>query len=320
MFGGKKLMGFMGVTPSTPSPPGPKSDPRLPPMPEGTVSTSLPLIADLIRGNARAIATVRSHPSLIGVLRPEHDELFILRYVLSAKGDLARAAGAIKAGIAWREKHASLLARVDDLQEEVRAAIATGMLPWRNDKGRPIQLTVPFAVPSDQWANKSEQWHFEAGISNREVAYRICDRLTRESGRLVKLVLIQDVSALTMSFVLRSSKLVNNQGKLSKLSEFLYPQLIETIIITHPPSFLSVLHRMANAVMSPRVMEKFRVAGDAKRLAELADLRMEKIPRCLGGLNDFDAPWVPIDHDGNVKQALTRRNTRRLSFRGKPRH
>lgn len=229
----------------------------------------LPLISDLLAEHRAAVAAVKASPELRGILGPEHDDLYILRYVLSNKGDADAAASAVLRSINWRREHADLLLRIDALQADVRATIATGMLPWRTVNGQPVQFTMPFAVPTEQWATKSEDWHFEAGISNRELAYRTCDRLTRESGRLHKLVMLQDATGLSLSFVLRAHKLAGNQGKLSKLSEFLYPQLIDKIIITHPPPFLSLLHRMAAVSMSERTLRKFKVAADAHEIAEV---------------------------------------------------
>ncbi|KAJ1633684.1 hypothetical protein T492DRAFT_866316, partial [Pavlovales sp. CCMP2436] len=193
------------------------------------VSKSLPLVADLLRENVAHIAAIRANPTLEGLLGAQHDDLFILRYLLSNGQDVERASASIHKAVLWRHENAELLARVGTLSEEVRSTIATGILPWRTASGRPIQFTMPFAVPYDQWATKSDRWHFEAGIANREGAFEMCDELTRKSGRLVKLTLLQDSTGLTMGMVMRSSKLAKNQGKLSKLSEFLYPQLIYAV-------------------------------------------------------------------------------------------
>jgi len=196
-----------------------------------------------------------------------------------------------------------VLGRIDELQLEVRKVIPTGMLPWRTNAGQPIQVAIPFAVDSKTWSTKSEQWHHEAGISNREVAYRICDRLTRESGRLVKMVMIQDLTGLSMTFAMQNSKLMQNQGKLSKLSEFLFPQLVATVVVTHPPSFVATLYKMAQTFLSERLMKKVKLADTVDKLCKYANLSPEKVPHFLGGRYFWDADWVPPKVKGNTNQA-----------------
>ncbi|KAJ1640045.1 hypothetical protein T492DRAFT_898883 [Pavlovales sp. CCMP2436] len=253
----------------------------------------LPLLSDLITANRAFIDAVRSHPNCAAFLRPEHDDLFILRYVLSFKGDVPKSATAIQHAIVWRRDNAATLARIDELQSEVRLIIPTGMLPWTTNQGQPIQVALPFAVDTATWATKSEQWHHEAGISNREVAYRICDKLSRESGRLVKLVMIQDLTGLSLTFAMANSKLVQNQGKLSKLAEFLFPQLIATVVVTHPPSFIQTLYKMAGAVLSERLIKKIKMAENPAKICEFSGLPIDKVPTFLGGDYVWDADWVP---------------------------
>lgn len=257
-------------------------------------TAELPLVSDLIAQYKPVIAAVRARPELATVLQPEHDDIFILRYVISFRSDVGKCADAIKRAILWRREHASVLARIDELQMEVRKIIPTGMLPWRTNSGQPIQVAIPFAVDAKTWSSKSEQWHHEAGISNREVAYRVCDRLTRQSGRLVKMVMIQDLTGLSMTFAMQNSKLMQNQGKLSKLSEFLFPQLVATVVVTHPPSFVSTLYKMSSAVLSERLMKKVKLADTYDKTCKYADLAPEKVPHFLGGQYYWDADWVPI--------------------------
>lgn len=233
----------------------------------------LPLLSDLFLEHRELIDAIRQRPECAALLRPEHDDLFVLRYVLSFKGDSQKAAGAIKSAIEWRRENAHILLRIDELQGEVRKIIPTGMLPWHTNQGQPIQVAIPFAVEAATWSSKSEQWHHEAGISNREVAYRICDKLSRQTGRLVKLVMIQDLTGLSLSFAMQNSKLVQNQGKLSKLAEFLFPQLIATVVVTHPPSFIQTLYGLASKVLSERLVKKVKMADCPDKICEVR-------PRC----------------------------------------
>lgn len=103
--------------------------------------------------------------------------------------------------------------------------------------------------------------HPFSGIANREESYALCDQMTRASGRLTKLVIIQDLRGFSFGTAMRFSKLQAHfhssrilhssltplplrQGNLSKLSEFLYPQLVATVVIAHPPQLIHRLHSL----------------------------------------------------------------------------
>lgn len=246
-------------------------------MSDAEALAELPRVADLLQEHKDAIAAVRAQPEVAPILGPEHDELFVLRYVISFR-EVGKAAVAIKQAIEWRRENTDILSRIDDLQAEVKTIIPTGMLPWRTNQGQPIQVAIPFAVDVTTWATKSEQWHHEAGISNREVAYRICDQLTRESGRLIKLVIIQDLTGLNFQFAMQNSKLVQNQGKLSKLSEFLFPQLIQTVVVTHPPSFIATLYKGFSPLLSERLIKKVKMAENVDKLIKVRAAARTRAP------------------------------------------
>ena len=50
------------------------------------------------------------------------------------------------------------------------------------------------------------------------------------------------------------------QGKLSKLAEFLYPQLVAVVVIAHPPQLIHRLHAMFKPLLSKKLLDKMRSA------------------------------------------------------------
>ena len=77
---------------------------------------------------------------------------------------------------------------LEKVRKEAYGWTPTATLPWRSRGGQPVAIAAPFLADLDA---KEEEFHFLSGIANREESYAICDELTRKTGRLTKLVIIQ---------------------------------------------------------------------------------------------------------------------------------
>ena len=138
--------------------------------------------------------------------------------LLSAKGDVERATAAACGVADLREAHADLFTRVGGLQEEVSATIRTraaAPLAQRALTAGAVHDALRHALqhvgpPVGALALWSEH-HLPRG----EVAYRCRDHHTPGTGRLVKLVMIQDATGMSPAVVARARALAANQGRLS---------------------------------------------------------------------------------------------------------
>mmetsp|Transcript_2050 Transcript_2050/g.5740 ORF Transcript_2050/g.5740 Transcript_2050/m.5740 type:complete len:320 (+) Transcript_2050:54-1013(+) len=153
---------------------------------------------------------------------------------------------------------------------------------------------MPCQVDMPAWSKASLDWHFESGIANREIAYRICDSATRERRRLIKVILVQDLSGLTFGFAYTQYRLGAVQGKLSKLSSYVYPQMLHAVVIVHAPSFMSTIFKMGSKFLSQKVLDKMKVCSDTEDILAATHLRYSKLPSFLGGGFDWDAEWIPV--------------------------
>lgn len=180
----------------------------------------------LLRKYATQISALQQHETLKPLLDPvEHDDVFLLRHILSTKGVLERAASSAEQCIVWRRENAELLRQAEELHHRVKEVLPVGMLPHASTLDQPIQVVMPFQVQLERWATSPLDWHFQTGIANREIAYRLCDRITRQRRKLIKLILLQDLSGLTFGFIRSQYRLGSVQGRLSKISSFVYPQV-----------------------------------------------------------------------------------------------
>ncbi|KAL3903092.1 MAG: hypothetical protein SGPRY_011814, partial [Prymnesium sp.] len=220
----------------------------------------LPLVSDLLATHKGQLRDLRLRAEVAALLDARHDDVHLLRYLLSAKGDVSKAATNLCKAIIWRRENASLLepSNLERVRQQARGWSPSATLPFTTRAGQPVAVAAPFLA--DLHA-KPADFHFLSGIANREESYALCDQMTRASGRLTKLVIIQDLRGFSFGTAMRFSKLQAHfhssrilhssltplplrQGNLSKLSEFLYPQLVATVVIAHPPQLIHRLHSL----------------------------------------------------------------------------
>eukprot|EP00306_Pavlova_sp_CCMP459_P006521 CAMPEP_0185166660 /NCGR_PEP_ID=MMETSP1139-20130426/12991_1 /TAXON_ID=298111 /ORGANISM="Pavlova sp., Strain CCMP459" /LENGTH=373 /DNA_ID=CAMNT_0027732117 /DNA_START=25 /DNA_END=1142 /DNA_ORIENTATION=+ len=289
--------------------------------------SALPLLDDLLSEHAAALSAVRAHPNLVGRLGPRGvsqpsavsppgegqsssassspgggdsplgvlDDLFLLRHVIAQGGDAAAAAKAVGEALDWRSEHVDLIGRMQGMQPEVHAVSPIGMLPWLTLDGQPVMVAMPAAGDWDVLGRKSDQWHLEAGISNRAVAFAACDRLSRESGRLVRLVLIQDLTGTSVTTAYRQRRLMRVQGELSALQEVLFPQLLHKIIVASPPAVVGALFSFARPFLSEGSGARTNtVAHHVLDIVVEGPLPLDRLPAFLGGRRvDWRPQWAP---------------------------
>jgi hypothetical protein len=122
----------------------------------------------------------------------------------------------------------------------------------------------------------------------KEVAFRQCDRVTRETGRLTKLIIVNDLRNKTSAKP--DSKVMKAMSESSHLSEFLYPQLVEATIAVNAGPLTNLMFKAAKLFVSKRAMSKFKVCHADTLTGDIKDcpyaskhIAIENIPSYLGG-------------------------------------
>jgi len=122
----------------------------------------------------------------------------------------------------------------------------------------------------------------------REQVFLECDRYTRESGRICKMITVNDMNFLSLS---------KNDGRFmaalkasSKLSEVYYPQMLRTAVLINVPAFIKVVSRGLMSVMPARTRAKMRVCPGSTLTQDISRcpfarqwLDKAAVPSFLGG-------------------------------------
>ena len=90
-------------------------------------------------------------------------------------------------------------------------------------------------------------------LLNREWAYVQCDKLTRETGKIVKIQTVQDFQ--NMSFA-TNKRFMRALGESSKMSEKMYPQLLGKSCMINAPAWIYKFWSIFKHIMSAKSVEK----------------------------------------------------------------
>jgi hypothetical protein len=230
------------------------------------------------------------------------DELFLLRYVLSTGGDVgkfdcAKAAGKVAKCLEWRKTNLAALKRwaagefdpalevFDFFQTRgwVRAAVPGSLSPV-------FVVRTGFSNPRKLMERFSHERVVLMLLLNNEVGFQLCDKRTRESGRLVKMITVIDgAGASFFDFDRRFGKCL---GESSHLSEDIYPQLLGKSIMINFPGAVRFIIKTVSLLMSSKAREKQVICAatnTAKKdcsqcpFIKRMGIRPEDVPDFLGG-------------------------------------
>jgi len=150
----------------------------------------------------------------------------------------------------------------------------------------------------------------------KEQTFLICDEATRRTGKLVKVVVLNDATGVPglweLTQLVRNNGLMTALGDSSKLSESVYPQLVATSVIMNPPGFVRALFKLVRVFMSASLMEKVKLCGGDIINGDIKDCPMatklvplENIPSFLGGECNCEGGCVAsIPNDQSHKKGL----------------
>ena len=239
----------------------------------------------------------------------EFDNLFLLRYILSFK-TVAAAIEPCRTTLGWRIEQADVLHRLTlegragipnhstFMKFQTVGDISTKFGGWptyvvrtahsdlpslmnslsvaevRNFSAAHVRscgvltrvLTHPFPSPLSPLQQVSDCLHYA-----KELQWRTCDRLTRETGVLTKLINVIDMNNFSLFGADR--RFFAALGDSSKRSAMMYPQLLGATACVNPPSFLRLLMSTFGSLMP-------QSAKDKQRFCQSSNTETESASKC----------------------------------------
>ena len=208
-------------------------------------------VTDLIARHAAAIGGVKAAVSSDPLYNGErHDDLWLLRFVLSHKGNIKEATVAARHCLAYRKEHgldspslpvsgAPLLDVPEVIKVRSKLKDPSAILAYVPDPDRgPFLIITPALVHTH--AMVSEVSYEEFACEQRLTAewlYRQCDAVTRRTGYLTKYVRMVNLDHLALGQMNRN--FTKRIGEVQKTMDDVYPQLLGALLVCNPPSFFS---------------------------------------------------------------------------------
>lgn len=253
-----------------------------------------PLVSDLLSTHSEAIRSVRDsiHTDVTcdsiyhkGDNANYYDEIWILRFILSHKGDIDAATTAALKTMKFRDekkmnelgdiRHKILNFGDPDDEKLFRLSIGEDdaeFLPgWKEFNGMCAQHTGFNVQPDDDrglivifdtgkldmeraGTEMTQEEMTEFVLHQNEVVYQILDGVTRRTGRLTKLMKLVDMENMELHKI--NLTYIQRDAASSKTIEDYYPQLLGTLILVNSPWWLAGFWNMLRPLFPQRFVEK----------------------------------------------------------------
>jgi hypothetical protein len=254
-----------------------QSDP-LPPVNE---YDDRPVVRDLITKHSVMITDIRTSLQDDPLYDPiKHDDLWIMRYVLSHKTNVVRATTAAKKFLVYRKER-----RLDDVDirdsppgldcqnEGVRqfynCLSDKGMVFSNPDPNRGVVLSILLAGwDQTKIAALSEHhwpfWYF------LEWMFQILDSTTRKTGRLTKGIRFMDMKGFSLRQ--NNQECLNRNTKNASDCQDHYPQMLASVYVLNTPTWARVAFSVLKPMLPTRFVEKFAVINPLKNKKDSLEL------------------------------------------------
>mmetsp|Transcript_29147 Transcript_29147/g.48178 ORF Transcript_29147/g.48178 Transcript_29147/m.48178 type:complete len:307 (-) Transcript_29147:92-1012(-) len=267
-------------------------------------------VKKIVQDNSKHIDQVKSALASDPLYDPnKHDDLWIVRFLLSHKKKPKLAIKAAKTTLLFREEQ-----ELDKL--DIRSCPPHPHSPNNpNASSRRYvaqlgQDSARFVVPNpkrgvvgflniasiDQHklvAEVNEADWLPAFSYMSEYNHQWLDYVTRTTGRLTKSIRIADLQGISLSGVCLENQ--KRDGKAMGVMEDCYPQLLEGIFICRSPVWIQIPWRIVRPLMPKRVVDKIDFLAPATNAKErkrlLRYVEEEHLPERFGGKN---MTW-PVD-------------------------
>jgi len=247
-----------------------------------------------------------------------YDDIWILRFVLSHKGNVTSASKAALATIRFRDE--KKLNELGDIRHRIRSlGVCADDILYKNgskplpghklynsfcaenaafttlpDKDRGIifysdigKIDVPgLAKGMSEEDLKYTLMHY------KEATFQVLDDVTRRTGRLTKLMQILDMSNCHLRNLSRTY--IKRDGACNKALEDYYPQALGCVYIANSPSWLSALWFAVRPFFPKRFVEKTDFLPSLPKLKKSKEtylksmsgyVALEHLPERYGGMN-----------------------------------
>eukprot|EP00944_MAST-04C_sp_MAST-4C-sp1_P002332 g2332.t1 len=234
---------------------------------------------------------------------PYYDDIFYLRYILSFS-TAEDSVEPIKAAIEYRHnnpKFADMLKKVEEETWEFEPIVETslkyqvaGLSDAKLDHGPLVIIRPGKSHSSLQFDALTFEEMKMLHFAYREIAFRQCDKHTRSSRKIVKQLLIMDLTDVSIS------ELSDRRGEkifipVAKASANYYPQMQHKFVMVNAPGWISAIFGLMKRVMPARNFSKLGLCQSKLKTTD------GDISKCPFASRYLDASLLPSFLGGTLE-------------------
>ena len=222
-----------------------------------------------------------------------YDDIWALRFVLSHPEDAEAARNAAET-LRWRAENKEMLAaaaRGERLKRfESIEPLVVAQYHGETSTGAPLYIIR--AGISNTVALTNAHTHEEVVefmMYRKELGFLLCDAMTRKTRKLTKLVTVNDLSHVSL-LAGTDKRFTAVLGAASKLSETLYPQLLDRAVLINAPYIFGAIWSIIKGMVSTKTRAKVALCGtsdtrkgDISKCPFAKLINLHTVPSFLGG-------------------------------------
>ncbi|CAB9519111.1 expressed unknown protein [Seminavis robusta] len=255
-----------------------------------------PAVKDLIVDHRRELDELRAallHEPLFKASK--HDDLWLLRFLVSHKKKHSAALKAVKSTLEFRLEHkldefdirhlnmnsnqdTQSIENVDtrtthpyteSLKKLFNCCQHDFFLTYLPDNQRGIINMVQLKQRDQARMVKelTEEEYFQCHVMIAEWLFQHLDVITRSTGRLTKSLRLSDAAGMHLSMLEKKQKI--RESKAAKRTEFVYPQLLSSVLIANAPTWASLVFAMVRPIVPKGLLEKVSLIKPHKHEKDL---------------------------------------------------
>jgi hypothetical protein len=230
----------------------------------------------------------------------KHDQLWILRFLLSHKLDKKRALKAAKTALIFRNEHKldekdirfSPVAKnhENEIVRKHQSFCQDGAVRFEvPDKKRGVVGFILYsAIDQHSMVKEMDKAHWLPALGYiSEWSFQWVDYVTRTTGRFTKSIRLIDTRGFALSMI--SYEGLKLDGEAMGVMEDCYPQMLQGIFVCNPPSWIHIPWQICRKILPKRLISKIDFVRPDKNEKErkriLKYISEDNLPSIYGGKN-----------------------------------
>lgn len=270
-----------------------------------------PSVKGMIEGNRKLIDDVKKDLKTDPLYdENKHDDLWILRFLLSHKKNESKSLQAAKSTLLFRKERnlddkdirfSPLGKSCEDEAVRLYESCCTdnAIMFTIPDTKRGVIAFLDFAgIDNHKLVKDVDQAALLSTFCYlNEWSFQWVDYVSRTTGRLTKSVRLVDM--INFAFSGLSYEGMQRDGKVMEVMEDCYPQLLQSLFVCNPPAWIHIPWKILRVIMPKRIISKIDFIVPAKNKKERKRLfpyiSEEKLPVRYGGMHESWPVHFPLE-------------------------